>query len=299
MRKVRWYVIAGFLGLPLLLYTWLFVFPSLQALYLSLTDWSGMVMRHSFIGLDNYVRLFQDKYFITALGNSMVYLFGGGIVIFLISLLFTFCLTVIGMKRKRFVTNLFYFPNMVSSSAVALLWIFILSPGFGLLPNLFMQLGLRDLAFYPWLGNRWGAMMAFILIATWSGVGFYLLVFVSGLDKIPATLMDAAKTDGATTRQMFFKISMPLLKDIIIINLTLWVINSIKFFEIPWAMTEGAPANQTHTLATYQYMSAFGTKYNSVNAYGYASAIAVVMVLLIFLGTVIIRRFEDKEPMEF
>lgn len=293
MRKISSKTLFLFLFLPVALYTVFFVWPSIKAFYISLTDWNGLSKDFNFIGLSNYKRLFHDDIFKLAFENTLVYTICAGLLVFLLSLLFCYLLSIPKMKGKKFFRGLFYFPNMVSSSAIALLFVFVLNPSFGLLSSFLTKVGL-DSWNIPFLGSRWSSLACVIVISAWTSVGYYFLIFMSGMDKISGNYYEAARLDGATDRQLFFKITLPMMKDVVIINMVLWLINGVKYFDMIWALTQGGPSNQTHTLATYMYQSAYGVKYVSINNKGQGTAIAVIMLLIIILGRFIINK-ADKE----
>ncbi len=296
MRKVSFKTILLFLFIPVFLYTVFFVWPTIQALFISLTKWNGYSTEKVFVGLDNYARLLHDEYFKIAVENTLVYMVGGGLFVFFLSLLFCFLISLPKMRGKKFFRGLFYFPNMLSSAAIALLCIFALNPSFGLVDPLLRKLGLDELIL-PWLGARWPAIGCMIFISSWSCVGYYFLILLSGMDKIPLSYYEAARLDGASELQIFSRITMPMMKDVVLINLMLWIINSVKVFDIPWALTLGGPSNQTHTIATYLYQVTYGVRQFVTNDKGLGTAIAVVMLLMIAVGRAITARMQ-KDSIE-
>lgn len=299
MRKVSRKTLIMFLGLPLILYSVFFIYPAIKAFYISLTDWNGLAKEVHFVGLSNYKQMFADPIFKTALENTLIYTVGAGILVFALSLFFSYLLSLQRMKGKKFFRGLFYFPNMISSSAIALLFVFVLNPSFGLLANLLDSIGLESWI-SAWLGDRWSTLICVILISAWTSVGYYFLIFMSGIDKISGSYYEAARLDGASDFQIFTKITMPLLKDITIINMVLWLIGGVKYFDMIWALTQGGPANQTHTLATYMYQNAYGVRYVTINNKGLGTATAVVMLLLIAFGRLLVNKItKESESVEY
>ena len=297
-RKGRLKVVIPFLAPAMILYIYFFIVPAIKAFYISLTEWNGFKVNKVYIGLDNFVTLLKDKNFGVATGNTFIIMSAGGLLTFGIALMFTFMLTQRGMKGRKFFPNLYYFPNMVSQAALAVLWAFVFSPNFGLLNNLLKAVGLESLE-QVWLGSRPIAMASIIAASTWGFIGFYLLLLLAGVDKIPPTYYEAAGVDGANPLTVFTHITLPLLRDVIIISISLWMINIIKYFELIWALTKGGPANATHTLATYMYMTSFGTVNVPSFRLGLGTAIGVIMFILVVIVVGLFRKIFEKEPLEF
>lgn len=295
-RKVGWRVVIAFLALPITLFVYFFAVPAVKAFYFSLTEWNGFSSKKVFIGLDNFKALLKDSSFKIAAGNTVLFLVVGGILVFGLALLFTYLMTRPGFKGRKAFSNFFYFPNMVSQAALAVLWVFVFSPNFGLLNIVLTAVGLENLII-PWLGSRMSAMICIIFATSIAFVGFYLILLLSGVDKIPTTFSEAAYIDGATNLQCFFKVTLPLLRDVLVIAVSLWIINIVKYFELIWAMFKGANSN-THTLGTYMYAMAFGVEV-PVFKLGYGSAIAVVMFLIVMVLVGGVRKIFDREDLQY
>lgn len=227
-RKVKPWIVATFLLPGLLMYGYFFFIPAIQSFYYSLTEWNGFKAEKVFIGLDNFISLLHDKTFLQALGNTMLFLLLGGVLIFSIALLFTYLITRPGFRGRKAFSNFFYFPNMISQAALAVLWVFFFNPEFGLLNMVLEAIGLGEWCI-PWLGSRMSGMVCIIAVSCISFVGFYLILLLSGCDKIPNTYQEAASIDGATDLVCFFKITLPLLRDVLVISISLWI---IKFSEL-------------------------------------------------------------------
>ena len=187
---------------------------------------------------------------------------------------------------------------MVSVAALAVLWAFVYNPNFGLLNNILRALGLENFT-QVWLGSRGLGIPSLTVAFTWSYVGFFLILFLAGVDKIPNTYSEAAKVEGASDITIFFKITLPLLRDVFIIAISLWIITGMKLFELIWAVTKGGPGFATHTIATYIYQNIFGSTMIPAYKLGYGTSISVVLLLIIVSFVVVFRKFVDKEPIEF
>ncbi len=295
-RKVKPWIIATFLTPGLLMYVYFFLIPAIQAFYYSLTEWNGFSENKEFVGLGNFIAMFSDNIFITAIGNTMAFLVVGGVLVFLFVMNFTFLLTQKGFKGRKAFSNFFYFPNMISQAALAVLWVFVFSPGFGLMDMVLQMIGLENLII-PWLGSRVSAMLCIIVVTSFTSVGFYLILMLSGVDKIPETYAEAAAIDGASSLMIYFRVTLPLLRDVIVIAITMWIINSIKYFEMIWAMFRGMNMS-TQTLGTYMFTQAFGVAV-PIFKLGYGSAIAVVMFLLVVVLVGTFRFIFEKDDLQY
>src|SRR5581483_10124013 len=146
----------------------------------------------------------------------------------------------------------------------------------------------------PWLGDTKTAMPAVVLATVWHGVGIWMIFFGAAITRVPVELKEAARIDGASSFAIFRHVVFPLIWDVTRILLVLWVINALQAFAFIWAMTQGGPFNATNVFGTYLYQVAF-----QESRYGYASAIAVVMFLLILLLTVGVNRLTRRETVEY
>ena len=140
-------------------------------------------------------------------------------------------------------------------------------------------------------------MVCITLVSCISNVGFYLILILSGINRIPPTYLEAASIDGAGSIRSFLSITMPLLRDVLVISVSLWIINSIKYFELLWAMFKGL-TQYTQTLATYMYTVSFGVQV-PIFKLGYGSAIAVIMFLIVVVGVGLFRRIFDREDLQY
>jgi len=296
-RKRKGRMVISFLLPAVTMYAVFFVYPAIRALWVSLHDWSGFTRHMTFVGLENFKELFTTDVFWISLGNNAIILFGGGALIFFFAILFTAVLSNKSIRGRKFFRGLFFFPNLVPAVAIAVLWSFILNERFGLVNSLLRAVGLDSLT-RTWLGTRPLAMGSIIVVMTWMYMGYYMVLLLSGVDKIPESFYDAARVEGATRTQMFFKITLPLIWDVLIIAVNLWVIGALKSFELIWAMTQGGPGNATQVISTYMYGMAFGERY-AVFRMGYGTAIAVVLLFLVMVGSAVIRRLGLREAVEF
>jgi len=275
------------------------LYPMLAAFGYSFFSWNGTA-RGDFALLSNYVDLFTKAPYIEQLPRA----FGHNILLFVgaivgqntIGLGLAYLLHRLKTGRQLFQT-LYTMPYLVSAVVVGYLWTLLLSPTFGPLNSFFAAIGLEDLS-RPWLGDPSTALWVVILVAGWQWVGFPILLYGAALGGIPAELDEAASIDGATARQSFFAITLPLLVPAITTVSVLAFIYSMEAFALPYSFggSTGSPAGSTDVLSLMFYRVAFDS--GSSNGIGMSSAIATLMFIFIFgiamLATVVMRRRENR-----
>lgn len=291
----------AFLAPPILIYLIFYIYPAFNAIKYALYDWSGFDFGTArFVGLGNFKEAIKDKLMQVALQNNVFILVFGGVVMFSAALFFAAVLTTPGFRGRSFYKSVIFLPYVLNEVGVALLWIFILQPRFGMLNVLLKNIGLGAMA-QVWLGDRFLALSCIIFIIAWHGIGFYMILLMSGIETIPLDLYDAAKVDGASSIQTFRYLTLPLLRDILAIAVVYWMIGALKVFGLVWAITGtngGGTTNGTQTVATYMYMTAF--PYQSANfRLGYATAISVVLCILVFAVSLLFFRLQRKEAIEY
>ena len=212
----------------LTLYLALFLFPAVQSLWVSLHEWSGFTAKMKWVGLANYKELLTDDLFWMSMFTTLKVLFIGGALIFILSFLFTFFLQS-GIRGRKFFRAVIFYPNVVAPIALATFWGFLYNPRFGLINGLLRSVGLESWT-QTWTGPDlifWSVLVSLV----WTYVGFFLVIFSSGADKIPEDYYDAAKIAGANRLQMFFHVTIPLTWDVLMVAVVLWIITAIKLFE--------------------------------------------------------------------
>ena len=296
MRKERKHIIIPFLLPAALLYLAFFIYPTIRALYVSLYDWSGFTPTWTFVGLDNFKELLNDQVYWSALTFTLILMVVGGILVFGIAFLFTGLLSS-GMRGKKFFRAVLFFPNVVATVALATLWAFIYNYNFGLLNGFFKMIGLTQLGRTTWTGPNtivWAVLVALV----WMYVGFYVVLLLAGVDKISPELFDAAKVEGANQAQMFVRITIPLLWDVLTVAVILWGIGAIKQFEFMYAFAGIRPPRDIWTVAVYMYILAFG-KRDAVFRMGYGTTVAVTLLVLVIIFALIARRLMRREAIEY
>ena len=278
-------IILAFLLPTLIIYTYFFIYPSIQAFYISLNDWNGFTTGMTYIGFDNYRELANDQSWWNAVKISFQFIIVGGILVFAISFYLSGMLSTKIHFRKSMRTIIF-FPSVISSVAISLLSSFILNPRFGMLNSILEAIGMSSLI------RSWSSpdnlTMSMIAIMAWANSGMFCVILLSAFDGIPDDYVEAAKLDGASELGIFFKIKMPLIKDVIGTSLLIWVINCIKEFGLLYSWGGGISQTKKEitNMAVKMYLTAFGKRV-TVFRMGYATAMGVIM-FFIAVGLVII-----------
>jgi multiple sugar transport system permease protein len=277
-------VLLAFLLVPLAVEGFWVFWPALQGFWLSLTDWDG-VSAPSFAGVGNFTELFGDAIFHSAALNTLIWLvlFGG------LSAIGGLALALLLQQERRgvgFYRAALFTPVVFSLVATSLIWQAIYQPD-GLL-NQVLPEGWR----HSWLADPDTALYAVLVPALWRQVGYVMVLYLAGLKGIDPTLFEAAKIDGAGRWQQFRFVTWPQLRSVNSVVLSVIVIDSLRSFDVVWAMTKGGPYHSSELLSTYMYSTAFQSL-----RLGYASALAVVIFVLAFgvIVAYLVRAFREDE----
>lgn len=291
-----WSTIVLFLLPAFLLYTVFMIWPLVQSMIFSTYEFSGLT-RGAFVGLDNFRELFTrfplNEQLPRAFLHNIVFFIGTMSIQNTMGLLFA--LLLYGSRSgKRFFQAVYTMPYLISPLVVGYLWSLMLNPLFGPINRILKTVGLDSLA-RPWLGDPDTALPAIILVNAWQWVGFPMLLFAAGLAGIGDDIREAAKIDGASAWQIFRGIELPLLTPVIGIVTVLTFIGNFNAFGIVWSLggVGGEPAGSTDVLGLVFYRTAFR---GGVDAFGLASALAVLMFAFIFgISTFALGRFRRME----
>ncbi|WP_058485575.1 carbohydrate ABC transporter permease [Defluviitalea phaphyphila] len=261
--------------------------PILLSLYYSLTDFAG-IGKANFIGFENYKNLIKDKVFWVSLRNSLFLALGFIFIQHPIAIITAAILDKLQGKAEGFFRTIYFIPNVISVAIIAYLWKFIYNPNFGLLNNILKLFGYTNEI--NWLGKGM-AIWSVIIVLIWHGFGWGMLIYYAGIKNINPILYEVAAIDGADAKTTFLKITLPLMKPVIQVNVTLAIIAALKQMETVYLLTNGGPGNETQFLANYLYKQAF----NSFK-YGYGNAISVVFIIICLASTIILNKiFSEKE----
>lgn len=290
-----------FLGPIVLLFALVFIYPIIRTISMSFfaVDRPSMkIAEWNFNGIENYVRILGSSFFRVSMWNLFKIWFFGGIFVLSVSLLFAVILTS-GIRFKNFYKAAIYLPNVISAVAIATMWIFyVYNQRYGLLHNLFKALGLVELSKIRWMGSDmifWSMLFAFCF----SAVGYYMLIFISGIEKIPADLFESATIDGAGKYKQFCYITLPLLKGIVKTNLTFWSINAIGFFVWTKMFSPIQAENGTITPTVYMYEMIFGGKIIKKTDSGAGAAIGCLLTLSVMIVFWVINRLIKDDDLEY
>lgn len=275
---LSWYAIV----LPkVLVFTAILVVPFFGAVYISLHQWDPLATTHPFVGLENYVTLFQDPVFWISLKNTVGFSLGLLLVDVPIALGLALLLDK-NLRGTRFYSTAIFLPVVTSWVVVSLIWTWIYNPNYGLLNNILRGVGLPTL---QWLNSTDTALLSIIIMSIWKHIGFNMVLFLSGLKSIPDVYYEAAKMDGARRFQRFRYITLPLLKKTSVFIVIVTVILSFRLFTQVFVMTGGGPVKSSYSLVFYFYEQGF----NQFKM-GYASALAVVLFVVVFVLSLLQQR---------
>lgn len=265
--------------------------PIFLSIYYGMTNYSGMGT-YNFLGLKNFESIFtNDPTFWRSVLNAVLLGLGFVFLQHPFCVAFAILLDRIGNKIEKVYRTVFFIPCVIATVITTKMWVNILDPNVGLLNKLLGAVGLGALK-QEWLGNTKTALLSVLFICIWQGFGWGMLIYYSGLKGISEELYEAARIDGATSVQVYTRITIPLLKPVIRINVTLAMIAALKQMETVYIATGGGPGDTTQFLANYLYIRAF-----SRFEYGYANAISVIFVIICLLATLLSNKLlkSDRE----
>ena len=283
MRSSRKRFIVLAYTLPAMVLMLLFVYyPLVQNFIYSFYRWSAFSAGKEFVALDNYRRLFCDPVFDIAVRNNLLYALVSVVCQCGIGLVLAAILEEKFLRRYQgFFRTVFFVPAVISMTVIGLLWQLIYNPNIGIVNALLEVLKLGRFA-HEWLGDSRTAIYAIILVSQWQYTGYIMLLYLVAMQKIPAELYESARIDGAGPARCFFSITIPQIKEMILVCTVITIIGSFKLFDEIYVMTAGGPGRSTEVLATTMYRAGFRN-----DEMGYAAAFAVVLFLITFAFTLI------------
>ncbi len=267
------------------------ILPIFISFYYSLLEWDGLG-KANFVGIRNYAELMHDERFFNSVKNSLLYAALSLFVQLPFSLLLA--LVVAGVRKgEKFYRTAYFIPVIISSVVIGQLWQKIYNGDYGLLNTMLRNLHL-DFLVQDWLGQEKTALLGAFIANLWQYVGYHMLIMYAGVKSIPEEVNEAACIDGATKVQTAIRITIPMLKPIIKVCVTLSLIGALKIFDLIYVLTGGGPFYTTEVPTIYMYKTIFDSYH-----YGYGSAIAIFIILECLVMTVfmnwIFQRGEDKE----
>ncbi|TVY07921.1 carbohydrate ABC transporter permease [Paenibacillus cremeus] len=269
-------------------YAAIILIPLLVSVQLSLFEWDGMMPRMDFVGFSNYTALWSEPRFLASLYRTLVwwvmhvvFAVGGGLVTALL-------IAQIRVGQSLFRT-LSFLPHVLSLSVVGIIWAQLYHPTIGFINIMLKKMGAGFLA-TTWLGDTTLALPSISIASSWQAYGFYMVIFLAGLQGIDPQLYEAAVVDGARPWQKFWYITLPSLRNTMTLVLSLAFIGSLKGFGTVWAMTGGGPSNSTELVAVYVWRDAFQS-----SEIGKASAAALTLGFAVIVLTVLFNQWRDRK----
>lgn len=253
--------------------------PIVFALLLAFCEWNG-ITAPKFVGLDNFIRMAKDPVFHLSLKNTLIYTLATVPMLIVTSLLLALLLNQ-PIKGRNFFRSVSFFPYVASLVAVAAVWNMIFSPAMGPVNQLLAALGVENLP--KWAAGNDTALLTVILFSVWKGMGYYMVIYLAGLQGINTELYEAAALDGANSFQRFWNVTLPQLAPTTFFVTIMATISSFKVYDNIYMITQGGPGRSTTVLVYQIYNEAFvGTP-----EYGYASALSLVLFILVLSVTIL------------
>ena len=287
-RQVKWFSI--FTVPALIIYTVFWIIPILISGGISFTDWSGLtkLSEAHFVGLKNYLNLFKDSILKTAIKNNLIY----GVIMILIVPVVAFILAYIietFVRRKAFWRTISYLPAILPMIVTVLLWKWMYNPQYGLLNKFLELIGLGEYT-TGWLTNTSTALFAVTFVALWKTIPTYFVLFMAGLQSVPAELTEAAVLDGAGRFQVIRNVTIPCMRRIISIVYVLVFIDVFRVFDLVYTMTNGGPGYySTEMILTYGYKTTFANS----NA-GYGMSMMTVLIIFVMICSAVQMKIQNR-----
>ena len=256
-------------------------------LVLSFQEWKA-IGPNPWIGLSNYTKMLKDEVFWKSLSNTIIYFIVGSPVAIILAIFIAISVNQ-PLKGRNVYRALIFIPYPITPIAIGIIWQWLYNERFGLINYILRSIGIVGEGI-PFLQSfRW-ALPSVILTSIWQVVGFFFILILTGLQSIPSELYEAAIIDGASARNRFFRITLPLIRSTIFICFIVGIINSFTLFDLIYVMTGGGPGHSTEILITYIYKNAF-----SFGKMGYAASITVILFLFLLIITYLMNRISGGE----
>lgn len=264
--------------------------PIILTAYYGLNEWNG-IGAMTFIGLDNYQALLWDgKFWDSAWHSLLLAVFSAASLIIYLAVAMVLASKIKGANLFR---KIYLIPMLLSSVAIAQLWLRIYHPTNGIVNSFLESIGITNPP--AWLAEPSLVLFALFIPILWQYAGFYILIYYAALKNIPASLVEAAKIDGATSLQIAFRIKLPLIMEVIKVTIVLAVVGSLKYFDLIFVMTDGGPNGASEVMASYMYHTAF-----RAYDFGYGSAIGFFLLVICLIVTWVIRKLTaSKETIQY
>lgn len=289
MKKIRRNM--NFLYIPALAVMICFIiYPLIRGVFISLFQWNGYSQSMKFVGLKNYLSLFSDKKFVNSFLNTLLYGFGSALLqnIFGLGLAL---LVDCKFKTNNLLRTIVYLPVMVSSLVMGYIMYFFLQYNHGVLNEVLAWFNIEPI---NWLKDANRGKIFITLINSWQYVGMAMIVYLAGLQNIPTMYMEAAALDGGSWWDVFWHVTLPLLIPAMTTGVVTNVIGGLKLNDVVISLTNGGPANKTHSLSTF-----ISYNYFEMEKAGYASAIGIFMFVFIYIVSTLLTNFFKKREVQY
>ena len=269
------------------------IIPTLNVFRMSLFERSAYSPTETFVGLKNFVFLFQDASFLRAMQNTILLIVVVTVVTFAFALVFAGILTREKIKGQNFFRVIFYIPNILSVVVISAIFSAIYDPARGMLNSLLSMIK-GDTVAILWKGESL-VIVSLIIAMVWQAIGYYMVMYMASMSSIPESLYESAGLDGAGRVQQFFKITLPLIWTNIRTTLTFFIISTINMaFLFVKAMTSGGPNGASEVALSYMYKQAYTN-----SAYGYGMAIGAVIFIFSFILSAVVNKVTKRDVLQF
>ena len=268
-----------------ILFVLIVIIPVFETLYLSFTNWDGVkpLSTIHITGINNYKKILTDPVFFSSIKNNLIWAVFSVTVPIFIGLIQAQCIINSKVRGKNLFQLLLFLPQILSSIVMSIMWLAIYDPASGLLNGLLNALNLPTCA---WLGDKNTALACLIIVSIWGGYGFNTILYCTAMRSVDTTMYEAARIDGASSSQIFFKIIIPTIRPTTMTLILLSLIGAFKVFDTVFQMTKGGPGYYTYVMSYYLYTSAFTS-----NKIGFGCAMAVIQTVLVLGISFVYQRF--------
>lgn len=285
-RKRKWDKIALLFILPFLVYFAVFnLYPLFMAFWVSLNEWNMLEGTYTWVGFTRYLRLFRDPIFYQSLKNNFVYI-GIQVPISIFGGILLGRLLNQKIRARAVFRGIYFLPVITSVVVLGIIWSWMYGTTRGVINYLLSRIGIAPV---PWLTSPKWSMPSVAIMKIWTDIPFYGVLFLAAIQSLPAEVLEAAKIDGATGWDLFWRIEIPLLSPTIAFSIVMGTIWGLQLFTEPFLMTGGGPMNSSQTVTLYLYREGF-----TWGRYTYACAIGVVSALIVFVVSYIQRRLTER-----
>lgn len=289
LKKGDIFFSAAFLSPALMLYMGLIILPILMSGYISLTKWNGVGIPE-FVGLRNFNKIFHDLDYWTSFTNTLQAIVFSLLLQLPLGLIFAYLLSRIKLGYKFF-RSIYFLPTVISPTAIGTMFLILFNGNLGPLNTFLRNVGLltRD-----WLSDPKTVLYAVMFPMIWQYIGHYVIIFLAGIQSIPEDILDSARIDGANSSTIFFRIIIPMLRNLIGVCIVLCFTGSVKAFDQAYVMTGGGPGVKSSYLAVRMYERAFTN-----NKLGEGTAIAITMLVFSLVFTLVFNKLNDHDSIEY